>query len=97
MDMDYFQQLVKSKIEKEGQGTYQELLAVKQMTEDVDPGEELANALAEIRKNEKEMSIVAMVAQTLIERNNDLQESLSSQQMKLDQYTSNETAAISQL
>jgi len=34
--------------------------------------EELSNALAEIRKSEKEMSMIAMVAQTLIERTNDL-------------------------
>ena len=44
------------------------------MSETIDPEEELASALGEIRKNEKEMSIIAMVAQTLLKNTNDLQE-----------------------
>jgi len=32
----------------------------------------LSNALDEIRKNEKDMTMVAMVAQTLLERTDDL-------------------------
>ena len=42
------------------------------MNQDFDAEEELTSALDEIRKNEKEMSIIAMVAQTLIERNSEL-------------------------
>ena len=47
------------------------------MGQEFDPEEELTNALDEIRKNEKEMSIIAMVAQTLIERNTDVHEKLT--------------------
>ena len=63
IDMDYFQSLLNQKTGKDGnQGSYSEQLAVRQMTETIDPEEELASALGEIRKNEKEMSIIAMVA-----------------------------------
>ena len=94
MDMDYFQQLIEGKVEKRGQKSYAELLAIRQMSGDCEAEgklqywlyeeyglifvfsvfvvEELSNALAEIRKSEKEMSMIAMVAQTLIERTNDL-------------------------
>ena len=44
------------------------------MSHDFDPQDELAYAVGEIQKNEKEMTMIAMVAQTLIERNNEMQE-----------------------
>ena len=44
------------------------------MSDDWEAEAELSNALAEIRKNEKDMGMIAMVAQTLVERMNDLQE-----------------------
>lgn len=77
IDMDYFQSLIKQKIAAEDNGSYQDLMAAKQMNQDFDAEEELTSALDEIRKNEKEMSIIAMVAQTLIERNSELQERLT--------------------
>ena len=84
IDMDYFQTLIKQKMAAEEAGSYQDQMAAKQMMQDFDPEEELTNALDEIRKNEKEMSIVAMVAQTLIERNEELQEKLQANQAKVD-------------
>ena len=75
IDMDYFQSLLDSKTGKHGnQSNYSEQLAVRQMSETIYPEEELASALGEIRKNEKEMSIIAMVAQTLLKNTNYLQE-----------------------
>jgi len=61
LDMEYFQQLIESKLET-GQQTYIEQLAMKQMSGDVDAEEELQNALDEIKKNEKDISMIAMVA-----------------------------------
>lgn len=95
MDMDYFQSLLQSKLA--GTGSYQEQMAAQQQSQDFDAEEELSNALAEIRKNEKDFSIIAMMAQTLIERNNDLQDSVNEHQIKLDRFVSSETASASHL
>ena len=63
IDMDYFEQLIQSKIDgTDQQQSYQEVLAARQMEDEWDPQEELSNALNEIRKNEKEMSMIATVA-----------------------------------
>ena len=63
IDMEYFQQLIQSKVEmKDQQQTYAEQLAVRQMDDDWQAETELSNALAEIRKFEKEMGMIAMVA-----------------------------------
>ena len=77
IDMEYFQQLIQSKVEKKDQTTYAEQLAVRQMDDDWQAETELSNALDEIRKYEKEMSLIAMVAQTLVERMNDLQDQVA--------------------
>lgn len=79
MDMEYFQQLIQTTVEKKDQATYAEQLAVRQMDDDWSSETELSNALAEIRKNEKEMSLIAMVAQTFVERMNDLQDQVAEQ------------------
>jgi hypothetical protein len=63
------------------------------MSQDFSPEEELASALDEIRKNEKESSMIAMVAQTLIESKNEMSEKLSTLQVKCDQYRTSESAA----
>lgn len=59
-----------------------------------DPQDELSNALNEIRKNEKEMSMIATVAQTLIERTAELQAVVSEQQMRINQQSTTETSAV---
>ena len=74
IDMEYFQQLILSKVENKDQQSYAEQLAIRQMSNDWEAEDELAHALAEIRKNEKDMGMIAMVAQTLVERMNDLQD-----------------------
>lgn len=79
MDMEYFQQLIQTTVDKKDQATYAEQLAVRQMDDDWSSETELSNALAEIRKNEKEMSLIAMVAQTFVERMNDLQDQVAEQ------------------
>jgi len=39
---------------------------------DLDPDEELQNALGEIGRNEKDMNMIAMIAQTLFEKNDEM-------------------------
>ena len=74
MDLDYFRQLIADKVNSSEQQSYIEALAMKQMNEDVDAEEELQNALDEIKKNEKDMGMIAMVAQTLLEKQDELQQ-----------------------
>jgi len=42
------------------------------MKTDIDPNEELHNALDEIKNNEKDISMMAMIAETLFEKNSEL-------------------------
>ena len=44
------------------------------MEDDWTAEDELSNALDEIRKNEKDMNMIAMVAQTFVEKMNELQD-----------------------
>lgn len=81
--MDYFKQLIKGKTEKD-QLSYQEQLAARNMGQQCDPEEELSTALAEIRKNEKEMTMIAMVAQTLIDRQDGQQEKMQEYQTQIN-------------
>lgn len=94
VDMDYFRELIKSKVDRSGQQSYQEAVAIRQMSGDCDPEDELANALNEIRKNEKEIGIIAAVAQTLIERTSELQALVGAQQIEINQQSSTEATAV---
>ena len=68
---------------------------MRQMDDDWQAETELSNALAEIRKYEKEMALIAMVAQTLVERSNDLQDQVAEQQIQITQHSTNEASALS--
>lgn len=68
LDSEYFLQIINDKLDTGREGSYLEVLAMKQMGSDFDPEEELQNALDEIQKNEKETHMIAMVAQTLFEK-----------------------------
>jgi hypothetical protein len=68
-DLEYFRSLIEGKVQAlQTEQSYQEQLAMKQTGADFDPEEELTDALDEIKKNEKELSTFANIAQTLFER-----------------------------
>ena len=83
IDMEYFQQLIDSKMSDKDKQTYAELLAIRQMEDDWTAEDELSNALDEIRKNEKDMNMIAMVAQTFVEKMNELQDQVNDQAIQI--------------
>ena len=58
---------------------------------------ELSLAIEEIRKYEKDMPLIAMVAQSLVERTQDLQDQVAEQQIKITQHSTNESSALAKL
>lgn len=50
---------------------------------DIDPNEELQNALDEIKNTEKDISMMAMIAETLFEKNNEMNQKYSEQQSSI--------------
>jgi len=47
---------------------------MKQQNADIDPEEELQNAMDEIKRNEKDLNMIAIVAKTFLEKNKALQQ-----------------------
>lgn len=86
LDEEYFQQLVDSKLDNIN-GSYMEQLAIKEASGSFNPDgkylqrtliflmciDEFQNAIDEIKKNEKDFTIIAMYANSLRERSDELQ------------------------
>ena len=94
IDYEYFRELIEHKLSGD-QESYQEQFAVKQMSGEWDPEEELQNALDEIKKMEKEGNMIAMVAQTLFEQHTDQRAKISEQENEITDFE-NQTEVLTQ-
>lgn len=67
------------------------------MNDDWTAEDELSIAMDEIRKNEKDMNMIAMVAQTFVEKMNELQDQVNDQAIQITQKSAQESETIEKL